>query len=609
MSSTSEHRNPNIESLVKELEDFCGSSALSLDGLLKIVEKISPIHLSSGAVLRSSFLQQACLNKNVALEMVQFLLDAFPGAASITATATAHTYEYESDDFTSYSLHCACYNDSCPSAVIELLMKSNPSAIGHMCLVGDGVDCGGYEETWVEGLPLHYYLGRESNIDINTVKMLVHAQPEALTTADALFAPMHILASKANISSLCDVARFLVETEASCLTMSTVWNATPLHVAFSNGNVDIKMAQLLLDFCPDLICQRNDFGENPLHALCMKEYLNETASLEICVLLVNKHPELVTLPDDGGYLPLHHAVRYKSPRFFTALINAYPEALRIGTDGAGNLPIHGACSRGNTGTVKCAECMSKSEVLSFLLQQYPAAVSKATTNCHYLPLHLACDYRKPDLNSVRVLFDAYPEAIFAHDDEGRTALDIAREMVLQYQNPCNSRVVDFLEVQLVHARNSQDMNTMQTLDSKCWRPLHHALHNNASLGAIKLLVRGNPSALRVIDYDARLPLHIACEFSTPGVVQYLVELSERSLDHCASYKNSPLHFACCGGNCGVVKYLLERHVSSVSRRNGDNKLPIQLLVESGNNGMNSESPDYLETVWRLLLAYLETLLN
>jgi len=171
-------------------------------------------------------------------------------------------------------------------------------------------------------------------------------------------------------------------------------------------------------------------------------------------------------------------------------------------------------------------------------------------------------------------------------------------------------VANFLETQLAYAHKAQDIIAMHyTLDINGWLPLHHALCNNAPLGAIKLLVKGNPSALGRTDHQGMLPLHIACEFSTADSVQFLVELNDGCLDHCDLNTNYPLHYACRGGKCDIVKYLLEAHASSVSERNGNNKLPIHLLCESGNDKVDHESAEYVETIWRLLLAYPMTVLN
>ena len=52
---------------------------------------------------------------------------------------------------TSYALHCACYNECCPSTVIVLLLKAYRSAAEWLSLVEDGIN-----ECSVKGLPLHY---------------------------------------------------------------------------------------------------------------------------------------------------------------------------------------------------------------------------------------------------------------------------------------------------------------------------------------------------------------------------------------------------------------------------------------------------------------------
>ena len=55
--------------------------------------------------------------------------------------------------------------------MIGLLVEKYPGTLRHHCIVGDGiVNNNEYVNTW---LPLHHYLERESNVDIDTVKVLV----------------------------------------------------------------------------------------------------------------------------------------------------------------------------------------------------------------------------------------------------------------------------------------------------------------------------------------------------------------------------------------------------------------------------------------------------
>ena len=187
---------------------------------------------------------------------------------------------------------------------------------------------------------------------------------------------------------------------------------------------------------------------------------------------------------------------------------------------------------------------------------------------------------------MQLLFDAHPEAICVNDGEGRTLLDLARLGIVDgphwgpghFSHANASEVVTFLEAQMAYVRKAQDIIAMQTPDDNNRLPLHHALFNNASLGAIKLLVKGNPLACQVSDVN----------------------------------KDSPLHLACRGGNCGAVKYLLERSMSQVSEPNTDstdNKLPIHLLCESGTDRVDRKSPEFVETIWHLLKAHPGTVLN
>lgn len=152
------------------------------------------------------------------LAIVEYILEIFPGAASNI------TYRLD-DELGSYCypLHCACCNWDCPDGVIELLVEKCPQALSHMCLVGSGVwtnpnELLMYAEP-IEGLPLHYLLGRQSsNIGIDVVILLVRGYPEALSTADdgEKCTPMHVLLCNPHIKTLPDIVQFLAEANPPC---------------------------------------------------------------------------------------------------------------------------------------------------------------------------------------------------------------------------------------------------------------------------------------------------------------------------------------------------------------------------------------------------------
>mmetsp|Transcript_30711 Transcript_30711/g.64993 ORF Transcript_30711/g.64993 Transcript_30711/m.64993 type:complete len:594 (+) Transcript_30711:80-1861(+) len=552
----------------------------------------------------SNFLHRACSNKKVTLDAVKCLLETFPEAARVTMDSV-------------YPIHMACCNESCPSSIIELLVKEKP------CLVEQVFRCVSFK-----GLPLHCYLSRTSNIDLETVKMLVEAYPGALKMANDKFqsTPIHALLRNPDINKLIDIVQFIVETEPFALQMTDEYGRAPLHVACANKNIDLKTIQTLLDCWPVSITQQDPCERLPIHTLCSNHELDETASVNILAILIKASPGTVQHADKHFYLPIRLAAICKSPEFCELLVDAYPQSLSIEREHLNSLPVHDTCMYGSVDTVKYlldlhpehidrsansgmlpihfATMGGKAETIKFLLMQDPAGAAKTMDDLS-LPLHVACKIFVVDFNVVQLLFDSYPEAICTCNRlaEG-TPLDIAR---LQGAAR-NSRVIRFLETQMTYARKAQDTGAMTTLDDNGWLPLHHALHDNATLGAIKLLAKGNSSPLRAA--DIMIPLRIACEFSSAGVVQFLVaELNDSCLNHCDVNNDSPLHYACRGGNCGVVKFLLERRVPSVSKRNCNNELPVHLLCESGDEKVDRESPEYVETIWHLLLAYPETVLN
>lgn len=116
-------------------------------------------------------------------------------------------------------------------------------------------------------------------------------------------------------------------------------------------------------------------------------------------------------------------------------------------------------------------------------------------------------------------------------------------------------------------------------------------------------MKAHPSALREPDPRGSYPLHIACQYETLNVVKFMAELYGSPLDICDDELEYPLHFACRTGNCDVVKYLLERQTASVSARNEDNELPIELLCRPSEPKIDIDSPEYVETIWLLLLAH------
>ena len=217
--------------------------------------------------------------------------------------------------------------------------------------------------------------------------------------------------------------------------------------------------------------ERDTHGTLPVHsAICYQSNL-------FCRALVDAYPESLKEGAHSGYLPIHLACIYKESRIdvIQYILEEYPESINVG-DRQGYLPIHHTARIGNA---------KKIELL--LKHDATAAVREIADGSFCLPLHLSSSGSGI---SCQVLFDSYPEAINIRNASGKVPLDLARERG-------NQEVVNFLQTQLVYVKQAQDAAALSTPDSEGYLPLHRALiKGDASLGSIKLLVRGYPAVLQ-----------------------------------------------------------------------------------------------------------------
>ena len=408
--------------------------------------------------------------------------------------------------------------------------------------------------------------------------------------------------------------------------------AVPLHCACSNRSVTLNIIQLLIDAYPDAVRSLSDNGRMPLHALCMNKKVDEATAKQILRLLIEKCPEAVRHADSHGYLPIHLGASRgrRSPDFCRVLIEAYPGSERMGTSADGALPLHLACKNNSLATVE------------HLYRQYPEAIHHADAwgyPIHYAitgakhrvnpataveivqflldcdpdvklqksrlgrpMLRVACGREYNDasieagMQMIKILFDAHPEAI-----EHR----IITSNIQRYRQ----QVQTFINNELVYARQAKDHSMMTTPDDNGQLPLHVALQNKAMLGSIKLLVKGNPDALQSPDNSGALPLHIACQHQdSTNVLEYLVELDTATLGVADRNGNTALHYACRASKYETIALLLKKYDAvSVSKRNAQDKLPIELLWQS-NAVKDKESVEYTESVFRLLKAHPEMIM-
>ena len=645
-SDKSEAIDEDVLSPMKELDRLCKkpgygeSDRLSIDELKKLQHTIPKV--LKGEILRAyhkhPFFHNLCMNKNVTLEMVQLILGICPDLVKQGTVLRRDT---------AYPLHCACENGDCPDSVVKLILDGYPEVLLHSCVIDNGPRHALEVDYCEEGNPLMYYIARRKSVNLTTVKMLVDSYPKKSTslvstcTYKLELIPIQFLLANSSIDNHLEIASYLLEAEPETVYDLDRRGRTLLHLACMNSKADLALVQFLYNKMPEAIQMKDNDrggttgrtsscagGKLPIHKLCDNYGMDEKDSLEILRLMLSIDPSFPEMRDIEGSLPMHDAAIYMRGSFCKVLMDAYPESLKV-FNNRGKLPIHLACGLGNSSfredpvykidymlqlypeLSKIGEVESNwlpihnaamlgggitsIKSLELLIKHDPASLSKLARNGpnnQVLPIQLA----SIRLDSIQAMYDAYPDAILSCDFSKK-----------RYPR---QEIVEFEQKQREYAMKAKDKTIMTTVDGDGWLPLHfhHALKDNAPLGSIKLLLRGNPAAVHTTVQKEVHPLHIACEFSSAKVVEFLLEDVGDMFNKCDVNGDSPLHYACRSANVDVIKYLVaEQSVPSVSEVNTANKLPIHLLLQCENETVDRESPEFIDACFHLFRANPESI--
>ena len=102
-------------------------------------------------------------------------------------------------------------------------------------------------------------------------------------------------------------------------------NPSCFHEACYKKNLTLEIVKLLYNTLPGALWLRNNFGSLPIHCLCLNKDLDDMNSLDILRFMLEIDPTLSReLQGNGGWLPIHAVVKYKSTTFCKILIDAYP---------------------------------------------------------------------------------------------------------------------------------------------------------------------------------------------------------------------------------------------------------------------------------------------
>ena len=549
-----------------EFKAYCTTKPITVDGLRERINNI-PQELYKHVHEHFNLLNMVCSNENVTLEVVKYLLEEYDTEGASKDFETHYWYRAlcEGQKTTAYPLHYACKNKSCPNSVVQLLMERCPSALSHVSVVDNGVmqpedDC------FTAGLPLHYYLSREDNIDLETVKWMVGQYPESLTTDEsghglyfaAVASPLYILLNS-SISNSYEVIQFLIETNNGAVLRGR-HGYSSLRAACTVKEIDPRVIGLILGLCDQSFNDIDDESNSPIHILCQNESVSDKTAEAVLAILVENNAFWLRRENDDSELPIHIAAAIgKSPLFIRILVDGYKESILCRLIYGNELPLHMASHNGHLATAKC-------------------------------------------------LFDLDPSTLVTrHGSVGY----FFRSLTMEKERNA-----------VVKAKN---VDSLLVRDEVGQVPLHHALYDNhASLGSIKMLLEASPDSLFIADNDGTMPLHVACGFSTADIVEYLIDYFTTSFGEDRrpniirkkdKWGNTPLHYACRGAKCDTVRALLgkQEHIAFVSKRNDDEKLPIHLLCDARKLGLpnkvDTESIEYTEALWLLLRHCPETIVN
>lgn len=199
----------------------------------------------------------------------------------------------------------------------------------------------------------------------------------------------------------------------------TLRGVTPLHVVCRNKNATADIVRCVIQYPGDLLKQ-DEGGQTPLVYLCFNKELDDKSSVEILTLILDKCPECAQRYTHKGYLPIHAACVYRSPKFCCLLVEAYPDSMLH--QGSILHQVEGIQELDRVLFSPSVDDSVALAVLKLLLDKYPEDVRRLRINdCPFL--HRAASVNISRAAEIcRLLIRAFPELLFEHDENGYQAL-------------------------------------------------------------------------------------------------------------------------------------------------------------------------------------------
>ena len=146
------------------------------------------------------------------------------------------------------------------------------------------------------------------------------------------------------------ILQFVTHCDPICVSQPNDSGDLPLHCACAE--LSISLIKYLYDLHPEAILERDSEGKLPIEIVreCSEEDRedDESWSVEDIIAFLGiqqnyartaSNAELLTTPDDNGWLPLHHALHNNSPvGSIHLLVKGSPDTINV-ADNNGLLPL------------------------------------------------------------------------------------------------------------------------------------------------------------------------------------------------------------------------------------------------------------------------------
>ena len=308
------------------------------------------------------------------------------------------------------------------------------------------------------------------------------------------------------------------------------------------------------DFQPDLPVEENQQQRNFMAA--MRRAKNDRAPIQVFQNLLNDAPP-VSLQDlydltaeflshNGHVVPL--------------LLKHEPRMARHQDPNCGLL-LH-----------KAIKALAFFETIELILDTYPEAIFEKSRD-GFFPLHLACEHTL-HIQTLELLFSRYPGAASVAPEKWDGSFPLHR-CLRNFKSRPDGFILTLIEAYPEAASIKTSGNETA---------LHFACFSSFSLATVQRLYQLYPESVNGRNDHGRMPLHLACQskYASLEIIKFLLQTSPeaaQSRDLCGQL---PLHYAVLKPTpLKVVQMLIETYPNAVNVTDNHGKLPLHLACRNG----------------------------